>query len=289
MTAMHSLLAGLIDYAGLYPPAALDMPTALRNYIDYGRSQHSLALGRFLVDVNRLAELRGESGDAARHVRLSVIAAPTTDWDSLAGLFQDLTDLTIDSIEIKTAQPQEIERITRCLPSGLVTYFEVTWDPQLLETHAALAAIDAMGARVKLRMGGGVAGDFPSVPQVARMLKALADRRLPFKATAGLHHPIRSRHSFTYEPDSPSGIMHGFLNLACAATLLDSGGDLSQAILLLEEQDPSAWQVTPDAIAWRSFRWSTDELRSMRERCMISFGSCSFTEPIEDLEALGWL
>ncbi len=83
--------------------------------------------------------------------------------------------------------------------------------------------------------------------------------------------------------------MHGFLNLACAAALLYGGGDLSQAILLLEEQDPNAWQVTPDAIAWRSFRWSTEELRTVRESFLTSFGSCSFTEPIEDLEALGWL
>lgn len=283
MVAMESLLAGLIDYAGLYPPAALDMHTALRNYIHYSRSRHASALGRFLVDVNVLTELREVAGDAAGHLRLSVIASPITDRDILAGLLHE--GLTIDSVEIKTGRPSEIEGIGRSLSPGLTTYFEVPFDTQV-ET---LAAIDAVGARVKLRMGGVVASAFPPPPMVAGMLKVLANWRLPFKATAGLHHPIRSRHAFTDEPDSASGIMHGFLNLACAAALLYFGGDVSQAILLLEEQNSSAWQVTPDGIAWGSFHWSTEELRSVRENFMTSFGSCSFAEPIHDLEALGWL
>lgn len=284
MSAIESLLAGLIDYAGLYPPAGLDMQTALRNYTEYGRSRHSTALGRFLVDVNRLTELREVAGDSRRFLRLSVIASPSTHWGSLRGLLRE--DPTIESIEIKIDQRAEMERVRRCIPAGLTTYFEVPFDTPFPE---ALTVIEAAGARAKLRMGGVVAGAFPAAPMVARMIQALADRRLPFKATAGLHHAIRSRHALTYEPDSPSDLMHGFLNLACAAALLYFGGDVSQATLLLEEQDPSAWQVTPDGIGWRSFRWSTEELRLVRERFMISFGSCSFTEPIHDLEALGWL
>ena len=284
MSAIESLLAGLIDYAGLYPPAALDMHAAVESYRNYGRSRHAAALGRFLLDVNRLAELRDVAGDAIRHMRLSVIAPPNTDWDGLAGLVHN--DLSIDSIEIRSDRATEIEQLGRRIPPGLTTYFEV---PFALHGPEALDAIGAMGARVKLRMGGVVADAFPAAEMVARMLQALADRRMPFKATAGLHHPIRSRHAFTYEADSASGVMHGFLNLCCAAALLYRGGDVNQAILLLDEQDPNAWQVAPDGIAWRSFRWSTEELRSMREKFLISFGSCSFTEPMQDLETLGWL
>jgi hypothetical protein len=287
VSAIESLLAGLIDYAGLYPPAALDMDTAVRNYAEYGRGRHSSALGRFLVDVNRLTELREVAGDARRFLRLSVIASPSTDWDGLAGLLQE--DPTIESIEIKIDPRAKMERIRRCIPAGLTTYFEVPWDAPVSETLTTVEGVAALGARVKLRMGGVVADAFPATPVVARMIQALADRRMPFKATAGLHHPIRARHALTYEPDSPSGLMHGFLNLACAAALLYFGGDVSQAILLLEEQDPGAWQVTPGEIGWRSFRWNAEELRTVRERFMTSFGSCSFTEPIHDLEVLGWL
>ena len=75
MTALESLLAGIIDYAGLYPPASLDMRTAVRNYLNYGHSQHASALGRFIVDINRLTELREVAGDSTRHLRLSVLAS----------------------------------------------------------------------------------------------------------------------------------------------------------------------------------------------------------------------
>ena len=114
MTALESLLEGIIDYAGLYPPAALDMRTALRNYMDYGRSRHASALGRFLVDINRLPELHEAAGDSIRHLRLNVIASATTDWDSLAGLLRE--GFTIDTIEIKTDDPSQIARIARCIP-----------------------------------------------------------------------------------------------------------------------------------------------------------------------------
>jgi len=284
MSAIESLLGGLIDYAGLYPPAALDMRAALRNYVEYGDGRHSYALGRFLMGADRLVELRELAGESTRPLRLSVIAQPDTDWDSLAGLLRE--DPAIESIELKVDRPSEMERIGRDLPSGVATYCEVPLGARVSEM---LVAAEAIGARVKLRMGGVVADAFPTAPMVAGVIKDLADRRLPFKATAGLHHPIRSHHAFTYASDSPCGIMHGFVNLTCAAALLYFGGDVSDAILLLEEQDPGAWQVTPDGIGWRSLCWSTEELRTVRERFMTSFGSCSFTEPIHDLEVLGWL
>jgi hypothetical protein len=284
MTALEALLAGLIDYAGLYPPAGLDMRTAVRNYLSYGHTRHAAALGRFLVDPHRLPELRGVAGDSMPHLRLSALAAANIDWGSMAALLDE--GFHIEAVEIKTDQPSEIEHIGSCIPAGLTTYFEIPF-----ECHAgeAIEAISAVGARVKLRMGGVVADAFPPSERVASMLKLLADRRVPFKATAGLHHPIRSRHPFTNAPDSPEGIMHGFLNLSCAAALLYCGGELGEAILVLEEQDPGAWEIEPDAIAWRNVRWSTEQLSLVRQKFFTGFGSCSFAEPIHELEALGWL
>ena len=138
-------------------------------------------------------------------------------------------------------------------------------------------------------MGGVIAEAFPTAKATAAILKALADRNIAFKATAGLHHPIRSCHPFTYEPDAPSGMMHGFMNLTCAAVLLYSGGTAGEALHTLEEEDPGAWRAEPDAICCRAFRWTTDQISEARKKFMISFGSCSFTEPIRDLEVLGWL
>jgi hypothetical protein len=282
MSAINSLLAGLIDYAGLYLPAGLDMHTAVRSYLTYRHSKHALALGRFLVDLNRLAEFRAVVGDSVCDLRLSVIAPQITEWEILTQLLDD--GFPIDMIEIKTDRPSEIERISKRMPFGMTTYFEV---PVHGHASEALDAISAAGARVKLRMGGLVAHAFPETRPIADMLKALADRRIPFKATAGLHHPIRSLHPFSYEPDSPAGMMHGFLNLCCAAALLHFGGEAGEAKLLLDEQDPGAWQVTPKAVGWGNFLWSADQLRLTREQFLISFGACSFEEPIHDLEVLG--
>jgi len=284
MSAIDSLLTGLIDYAGLYPPAGLEMQAALRNYFSYLHSKHALALGRFLVDMPRVGDVKRIAGDAPRGCRIAVIATPSANWDVLRHMLDE--GLAIDTVEVKVQQPDEIDSTVRSIPHGLQAYFEI---PLIGASAGFFGAIESHGARVKLRMGGLVAEAFPSVEAILKMLNALAARKLKFKATAGLHHPIRSRHPFSYQPESPTGMMHGFINLSCAAAVLFAGGAEEDAQGLLEEQDSSAWHVTEDAIAWRSLRWSAEDLRQVRERFFMSFGSCSFTEPIEDLEKLEWL
>ena len=53
---LRILLRGLIDYAGLFPPASLDMADAVRNYAAYREGEHAWALGRFVVPAARLEE-----------------------------------------------------------------------------------------------------------------------------------------------------------------------------------------------------------------------------------------
>jgi len=171
------------------------------------------------------------------------------------------------------------------VPSQMPIYFEVPFTAD----RNILAAIAGAGARAKLRMGGLVAETFPPPPVVAGMLETLITRRIPFKATAGLHHPLRSRHPFTYLPGSPAGLMHGFINLLCAVAILHSGGTAEDATVALDEQDPAAFALTPDALRWRAYTFTADQFRTVRDHCLISIGSCSFTEPLCDLETLGWL
>lgn len=140
-----------------------------------------------------------------------------------------------------------------------------------------------------MRMGGVTAEAFPSIEEIARALKNLAASRISFKATAGLHHAVRSRHPFTYAPNSAIGTMHGFMNLVCAAAFIHFGGEMDSAKEILGEEDPGAWTITSDEVSWRSLRWSAAQLRTVREGFLISFGSCSLDEPLHDLEALGWL
>jgi hypothetical protein len=282
MTAIDALLAGLFDYAGLYPPASVDMQTAVRNYLRYQQSAHRDALGRFVVHLDRVAELRGAAGQSFPEMRLSVIVPADLESCAVTDLLRDLKHVVF---ECKVNRTSEVEHVSAQIADAAECYFEIPLkvDDQLLN------AIKAHGSRVKLRMGGVMAEAFPSADAIAAMLKALADRHLAFKATAGLHHPIRSQHPFTYEADSAAGTMHGFMNVATAATLLHSGATSREALQILEEDDPRAWKVTPDAIEWRGVRWSADQLRAVRQDLFISIGSCSFEEPIRDLESLGWL
>lgn len=283
MTAIESLLDGLIDYAGLYPPASLDMHTAVRKYLEYSRSTHARALGRFVIDLDRFPYLWDAAGDYVRGLRLSVVAHPGADWDELHRIIGK--GYQIEAVETKASSAAEIEQVARWIPSGLTTYFEV---PSAAGVDV-FDAVAAVGARIKLRMGGVTAEAIPSAEAVAYMLEGIARRHLLFKATAGLHHPIRGRYPLNGSHSSPTAVMHGFVNLACAAALLYFGGDAVEAQRLLEEEWPGAWCVTPEAIVWEEYGWSGDELREVRQRFFAGFGSCSFEEPLSYLEALRWL
>jgi hypothetical protein len=282
-SAIDNLLFGLIDYAGLYPPASLDMSSAVRNYMRYLKGENSSLLGRFVVDLNRLPELCDIADNSICDIRLSIVAPSTTQWESLSHYLD--AGLPIEAIEIKTSDPAEIKYIHKLIPSGIIAYFEVP----ISSPSKVFEAIKAIGARIKLRTGGVAADAFPSSAAIADMLEALLNHRISFKATAGLHHPIRGCHPFTYASDSPVGKMHGFLNLFLAAALLYFGGTAEDAKQLLEEESPGAFSISSNAIAWRQFFWTAHQLHMVRKEFAISFGSCSFEEPIHDLKALGWL
>lgn len=281
-TAIDVTLAGFIDYAGLYPPASLDMRSAVENYRRYRDGPHRNALGRFIVDRSRIDELRAAAGPHL-DLTLSIILAQPALADELPKLLDQ--GLSIESVECKASSPGDVEQLTRNLPDQIQAFVEIPLQPI---DAGLLRAISDAGARVKLRMGGVAAEAFPSSAAVARMLVDLSEENLSFKATAGLHHPLRSRHAFTYAHDSATGLMHGFINLLCAAALIHFGADTAEAERVLDEEDPKAWALTSDALAWRTHSWSADRLSEMRRK-FISFGPCSFEEPIRDLEALGWL
>lgn len=283
MNALDAFLSGLIDYAGLYPPAGLDMKAAVTNYLEYKSGKHAHLLGRFIVDWNRLPELHEAAGESVADLPLSVIAPSVGIWKNIAqahgGKFR------IEVVEIKPDGLNEISCEAPISPE-IVTYFEV---PIAAVTSEDLESIRAAGARVKLRTGGVSSAAFPSFDETQTALKAIASRGLAFKATAGLHHPIRGCHPFTYEPESLKGMMYGFLNLFLAATNIYFGGTEEQTEQILKEENPQAFHLTADMIGWRSLQWNTEHLRTVRKEFAVSFGSCSFMEPIQDLERMRWL
>jgi hypothetical protein len=293
--ALQSLLTGLIDYAGLFPPAGLGMDAALRNYGSYVDDEHSWMLGRFIVPAPRLdeyAETVRNAGIDASAWSLSVLAT-AADADLIARFNTGADESgagglgSIGALEVKAANAREIQDAAQAFGGNYQLYFETPpekW-PSLLQTTAVAKA------RAKIRTGGEVPSAIPEESRVLEFLRIASERRLAFKATAGLHHPLRVMQRLTYKPDSPQAVMHGFLNVFCAAALLwHEPGQRQEAAWMLSERDADA--ITMDeAMTWHNsgVTLTAEQIRAARERFCIGFGSCSFTEPIDDLRKLGWL
>ena len=293
MKSVDALLAGLVDYAGLFPPAGEPMQQAVKNYASYLRSTDRAALGRFIVPVSRLAEFEeaavGLLPTSGESWRLSALVS-----GDLGAAVAGIADFNrrhaqpaagcavIDAAELKAATVDDIENQSRLLPSRLTAYFEI---PTGREVGVLVAAIRAAGRRAKIRTGGVTADAFPPPREVIAFISACQRAGVQFKATAGLHHPLRGEYRLTYEPGSPKAQMYGYLNVFLAAALLRDGKSGDIALQALEETDPGAFVIGDDAIEWSGCRLTTSCLQAAREFA-ISFGSCSFREPIDELSRL---
>ena len=152
-----------------------------------------------------------------------------------------------------------------------------------------LESVKHAGVRAKVRTGGTAADAFPTAAQLARFIVRCAELGVPFKATAGLHHPLRGEQKLTYAADSPSATMFGFVNVFLAGAFARAGMDERTIARLLEERDAAAITFGDDAVRWRRHAIMLDELRDARASFALAFGSCSFREPIDDLHRLALL
>ena len=299
MHALTALLGHSIDYAGLFPPAELDMATAVANYAGYRRSGDRWALGRFVVPAARLAELEAAAETLAPKAPSPdawplAVLLPGPDVEAIRSLGEfncrhaadGAAALAGDVAEVKAESVEAVERLAAALPRWLQAYVEI---PIAADPAPLVAAIARAGLRAKVRTGGVTADAFPSAHDLARFLRVCAVAGVPCKATAGLHHPLRAEYRLTYRPDSASATMYGFLNVFLAAAWLRSGLPEADAVRLLEERDPHVIRVESGGVEWRGRRLGAEAIAKAREAGIVSFGSCSFTEPIGDLETLGLL
>jgi hypothetical protein len=295
VTPARALLAGLVDYAGLFPPAALSLDDAVAEYSRWRRSPDAWMLGRFVLPAARLAELPRAADShlpepgAGEPWRLSALLGADVHGDSaLVTAFNASRAgrAVVETVELKAGGPEEAAFALDALPRGLVAFVEVPLDGDL---EALLAVLVARGARAKARTGGVVPEAVPGPADVARFIAACAAAGVPWKATAGLHHPVRGDHPLTYGADSPRAVTHGFLNVFAAGAFAGAGASLADLEAVLREEDASALRLGEDALAWRHLRVAADDVAATRRDFATSFGSCSFAEPAAELRSLGVL
>ncbi len=240
------MLERLIDHAALFPPASMPLPDALDEDRQARESEYGWIVDRFVVPAAKLAELPAE------RPALSVVLSSLDD----VALLDGAADVEAVELVLPSARPLSADLVatySALRPLDVETYFELVFDDGWRDdVPAAIGAVAAIGGRVKLRCGGAFV---PSIEQIGLVVACCRDAGVPFKATAGLHHPMRR------------GEEHGFLNLLAAAT-----APLDRVEEVLAEEDGSAL-----------------ELEEASREVFVSFGSCSWREPVEGLQELGML
>jgi hypothetical protein len=288
MSAVEALLARIVEYAGLFPPAALDMESALRNYQRYTETDEFWLLGGFVLTANRLEEFAGAfervwGTEQERPWTLKVVCAGETEDDARAIEEFQQGAVFIGSLETKAADARAAKEVLERLPAARSRYVE--FPPE--KAGEVLPVLGEYGARAKIRLGGVTAESVPAVDVLARFLLACAKEGVAWKATAGLHHAVRGVRELA--PDGPRVAMHGFVNVFLAGALAFYGADEKALVKTLSEEDAAAFRLDDDVVRWHDNAMISDQIEKARSEFAIGFGSCSFVEPVEDLRAMGWL
>lgn len=301
-SAKRALLDRLIDDAALFPPASLAMLPALRAHARHKESAYWWIGGRFVVPASRLDEFA-----AARTGRDPIELSVNLDAGALGArgdtvradlerveLIRELDGVTVTSFEARlprlalddAALARIVADIVERYSAGEIAFWyessydggwatqPETWLATLAAARAAAPANLTIGAKVRC---GGAPGATPSIDDLAAFITAAHAHDVPWKATAGLHHPVRTPQA------------HGFLNVFVAGAALHAGAIAADCVgEVLGETDTLAFVLDPAHVAWRDVRLETEQVAAARERC-VSLGSCSFDEPVNDLRELGML
>ena len=332
--SLRTFMHGLIDYAGLFPPANLPLNEAIDDYIKHLNGENSWMLGRFIIPVSKLNELDQFVSlfDEIGPLELAVLGSGGNSNDEyLSKIGNDMVKISdyrnrhsgkvrIEVYECKlpsnSPSKKTMKKATDLLNQNKLSHYhefpelpdvginystdedESSWDEEILPVVSMIAELK--GAGIKLRCGGIVKEAFPSVEQIAAMIQTCALIDIPMKCTAGLHHPIRH---FAEEYDA---YMHGFINAFGAGIFTsnfpnpENSQERFRMFILLShligEQVADNFDFGDKGMIWKMgddrdsiFEFDNDSIRNCRGKNMISYGSCSFQEPIDDLKQLGWM
>jgi len=274
------MLEGILDYAGLYPPADLDMQSVVNNWKKYLQSEDNWMLARLIIPVSRIGEFK----ECAKELlpssdeemwQLSMLLPPVCD-EQFEKSVQETIDFNVSDcgavanvVEFRAQTTDEIEAALDVLHDDLFPYIEL---PIQEDPRGIIAALSGAIAGAKVRTGGMTPESYPSSRCLARFIHSCAVAGQSFKATAGMHHPC------LHTNESVGVQEYGFLSVlqaTASASLKESSVEEVEQILLSTSLDFSSFDEK--------------ELEQVRAELFNSVGSCSFDEPREDLRNMGLL
>ena len=298
--SLSRLINQPIDYAGLFPPAMLDMKPALEQYRSVMESDSSWIVNRFVIAGSQLAEGAAVwsemSDDPDDRIPATVVAkalsSGATATESLrneqALIKAQVGSFDVTGLEVRLPLGDDLAGCTGALKksykwfeeSAIDIYVEFPLDERASEGMAELASmVDGVG--FKARLGGVKKEQFPSVEQVACFIYEVAGLEAPFKFTDGLHEPVRH-----YDKDIDV-YHHGFLNVFVASALaMIQNATVAEVEQILKIEDGKLFRFTDQTVECLG---STLSLKDIDEWWLYfgGYGSCSYDEPIEGLKRLG--
>jgi len=286
--AIYEFMYGIIDYAGLFPPAEHNLEEAITNYNKYLHSPDSWILSKFIIPASLLNSVPPALNEKilTANGSYSVIISNTEDIESIIKYKNIYKKTFISALEIKPNVnldnlSNKIKFIKNEVNKDIEIYFESNTNPdrRLIEQIKELRK-NGMNAGYKLRTGGVTQDAFPSPEIVASVIKLCAENKIPFKATAGLHHP------FTHFSSDMNTGMYGFINIFSAGMFaIKYNPDEKELTDIITDENPGNF-FFEDNLKRGDYELSSEEIRHIRRDYFISFGSCSFDEPREDLRKL---
>jgi hypothetical protein len=312
--SVRALLTGIIDYAGMFPPAKLPLEEAIRNYARYRTEPESWMLGRFICPAARLEELvpyLEELKSGKTSILISALGRGGKEFSELRqGIKEDFQAIIsfnrshfkiarADTFEIKVDDHHDYHELLGAAEGDrqqmfsdgedVAIYYEYVPSKDLSEkdwrqkTAEFISDLNQSGIGFfKLRSGGTGPADFPSCAKTAQVMNQCRQEEIPLKLTAGLHHPFR------HFDAGMQVSMHGFLNVFTAGVLAYAHRLGEKHIhAIVEDEDPASFSFTKEGLSWKATEVTTEQIRIARRAFITSFGSCSFDEPRDDLRALG--
>ena len=282
----RALMAGAVDYAGLFPPAQLPLANALAEYRRALAGADAWMLGRFIVPAVQLPALADAVvRDAHDGGGWTVSAIVREHMDEDAAAVQAFNQraahlhVRVDTIECRPSSSASITWLAKTFSPAFTVHVEVGVGPTAPDD---LRVVARHQLRAKVRTGGLAPDAFPAPASLVAFIESARAAGVPFKATAGLHHAMRGAYPLSDEIGAQSATMHGFVNVMLATATVGERLATTTAAALLTRTDRSALVFDDERVRWGDVELSTEAIGRMREAQCVSFGSCSFREPADE-------